>query len=127
MSIKLLRKITIAVSILVFIVLYKNFNPEGYDIFPKCPFLMITGYKCPGCGSQRAIHHILNLEFGGAFRSNALLIIFLPYIITGFIFDFIKTKNPKLLKLRRFLFGKNAIIIVLVVVISFWIFRNLQF
>jgi hypothetical protein len=27
---------------------------------PKCPFKMITGFSCPGCGIQRALYAIMH-------------------------------------------------------------------
>ena len=60
---------------------YFNFNPVESFFFPKCPFLMLTGLKCPGCGSQRAIHALLHFDIRSAFLHNALLIISIPYIL----------------------------------------------
>ncbi len=42
---------------------------------PACPFRALSGWSCPGCGSQRAIHELLHLQIAEAFRQNALLII----------------------------------------------------
>jgi len=52
---------------LVFV--YSRFSPEGNAWFPKCIFLQLTGLKCPGCGSQRVIHNLLNLNIQKAFDS----------------------------------------------------------
>ena len=62
-------------------IIYFTFNPVESVLFPKCPFLTLTGLKCPGCGSQRAIHALLHLDILSAFQHNALLIISIPYII----------------------------------------------
>ena len=62
-------------------VLYYNFDPEESVFFPKCPFQLLTGLECPGCGSQRAIHALLHLDILSAFQYNALLIISIPYIL----------------------------------------------
>jgi len=110
---------------LVFI--YGFFNPYQYAFFPKCPFHTFTGLKCPGCGSQRALHDLLHFDMGAAFQENQLMVLSIPYIITGFIFDRTNSSNPNFLKWRRRLFGKTAIFIVLFVVIAFWILRNINF
>jgi len=60
--------------------IYFSYNPMESVFFPKCPFLMLTGLKCPGCGSQRAIHALLHLDIRSAFQYNALLIMSIPYI-----------------------------------------------
>ena len=66
-------------------VVYKYLDPSVVPIFPRCPFRLLTGYLCPGCGSQRAIHHLLNLDLPGAWRMNPLLVIALPYLLLGLI------------------------------------------
>jgi len=105
-------------------ILYYLFDPAGQVWYPKCPFYMITGYKCPGCGSQRAVHHLLHFNFVYALRENTLLVISLPYILLAFLFDYagLKTRWPRV---RKVLFGFNAILILLVIVIGWWVIRNL--
>ena len=45
-------------------ILLWRFNPSSFTFYPRCPFYVLTGYKCPGCGTLRAIHHILNGNIG---------------------------------------------------------------
>ena len=115
----------IALGFLMLLVLYAYFDPAQADFFPACPFHSLTGFLCPGCGSQRALHHLLNLQVSTAYSYNPLLIISLPYILTATVGDHIPNLSPALLKWRKIFFGRNAIIIVLLIIISFWIFRNL--
>ena len=114
----------IALALLVLVVIYYWVDPADYDFFPKCPFYVITGYKCPGCGSQRAIHQLLNLDIGEAFRANPLLVVAIPYILLGFAFDYTSLKD-KYPAVKRRLFGTAAIILVFVIVIAYWILRNI--
>lgn len=124
---KIAKWSAIGISLIGAYIFFKVFNPYEVDFFPTCPFLYLTGYKCPGCGSQRAIHFIFNFEFINAARENLLLVFGIPYMILGAYFDTIKVKTAKQLKIRRLLFGQKAIWIVLVLVIGFWILRNLNF
>lgn len=112
----------IFISILA--ILYKSYNPTGNIYFPKCPFLELTGYKCPGCGSQRAIHYLLNIDILNAIKQNIILVISIPYILTGLVFDAIKKPNQNMLKWRKTLFGQKAIFIILSIITTFWILRN---
>lgn len=125
---KLFIIIVIALFGILFFAIYYNFNPssEG-NLFPRCPFLLITGYQCPGCGSQRAIHSLLHLDIAKAFSYNPILIISIPYLIIISIIKYrLKTSNSeKLWKFRNILMGKNAIIIIAITFISFWILRNI--
>lgn len=106
-------------------ILYKNYNPGEIHFFPKCPFWAITGFKCPGCGSQRAVHHLLNLEVLSAAKENILLVLSIPYILAGLIIERLKNPSEKLLVWRKRLYGRTAIYIILAIIVTFWIMRNL--
>jgi hypothetical protein len=110
--------------LVLMIVIYYLFDSTGQKWFPKCPFYWLTGYKCPGCGSQRVIHDLLHFNLTAAFRENALLVIALPYILLAFLFDYagLKTRWPYV---RKVLFGFNAILVILVIVFSWWVIRNI--
>ena len=125
MDIKKIGKwILVVLGLIVLIFIYKSVNPVESNFFPKCPFHQLTGYKCPGCGSQRSIHYLLNFEISNAFHENAMLVISIPYILLGICFDLIKIKNKKQLAWRKRLFGTKAILIILILIILFWILRN---
>lgn len=49
-----------------------SYDPEKWDIPLFCPFHAVTGLLCPGCGSLRALHDLLNMRISAAFRHNAL-------------------------------------------------------
>ena len=56
------------------LLVYYFVNPSEYSLFPSCQFYRLTGILCPGCGGQRAVHHLLHGEIAAAFRANALLL-----------------------------------------------------
>lgn len=110
--------------ITIAVIIYFLFSPEeSGSFFPPCPFHYVTGLDCPGCGSQRAIHHLLHLDFKMAFMRNPLLVMALPYILLGIYLEYFggKERHPKL---REILFGRNASIAIFVIVIVYWIGRN---
>lgn len=115
------------ITVIILAILYRTYNPNGNIYFPKCPFRELTGYKCPGCGSQRAIHYLLNFNILNAIKENTILVLSIPYILTGMVFDLIKQPNDKTLKWRKRLFGQKAIVIILIIIIAFWILRNITF
>ncbi len=100
------------------------FNPEEVLLFPTCPFLHITGYECPGCGTQRALHSLLHLNIVDAFRYNALILFLIPYIVLGFYLEFLNGKkhHPRL---ERLFFGKWGARIVIGAILSYWVIRNI--
>ena len=105
------------------IVIYTLFNPESFTFFPSCPFHQLTGLHCPGCGSQRAVYDLLHANFMEAFSHNPLIIL---AILTGLYkaFIWLKYTNSKQTP-NNLLYRKNTAWIVLLVVISFWILRNI--
>lgn len=60
--------------------LYAFADPAGSPLFPRCPFLSLTGLKCPGCGTQRALHQLLTGHFTAAWHYNPALIVSIPVI-----------------------------------------------
>ncbi len=38
--------------------------------YPTCPFLALTGWWCPGCGSLRAVHALSDGDLGTALARN---------------------------------------------------------
>ncbi|NLZ94439.1 MAG: DUF2752 domain-containing protein [Bacteroidales bacterium] len=113
---------TLFVATALFIFFY--IDPNIYPFFPKCPFLILTGFECPGCGSQRAIHQLLHLNILGAFRQNPLIVLYLPYVGLGVYLEYLGG-NKKFPCVRNTLYGKNAAIIILCSIILFWIGRNI--
>ncbi|HTN68798.1 MAG TPA: DUF2752 domain-containing protein [Dysgonamonadaceae bacterium] len=121
------KKVLIAVAAILVatvLIIFFYIDPDIYPFFPKCPFLVITGLECPGCGSQRSFHHLLHFNIAGAFLQNPLVVIFGPYILLGLYIEYLEGKK-KFPKIRNYLFGKYAAIIILVVIIGFWIGRNI--
>ena len=104
--------------------LYYRFDPARHSFFPPCPFRWLTGYQCAGCGSQRAAHQLLHGHLASAWQINPLLVVLLPYLLLGFFLEYgpiWSRKEP----LRRALYGLPAIRIISMVIIAFWIGRNL--
>jgi hypothetical protein len=61
----------------------KAFNPATTRLFPPCPLHALTGWYCPGCGSLRAMHQLLNGHLQAAFAMNPFAVIALPFLIYG--------------------------------------------
>lgn len=127
MDISKILKWGIAIIIVIILtILYRTYNPNGNVYFPKCPFRELTGLKCPGCGSQRAVHYLLNFDIFNAIKENVILVLSIPYILTGLVFDSLKKPNENILKWRKILFGRIAIFVILTIIITFWILRNIK-
>ncbi|MBU2551743.1 MAG: DUF2752 domain-containing protein [Proteobacteria bacterium] len=66
-------------AILALVVLYQ-WDPAVSGMYPSCPFQALTGWYCPGCGTLRAIHHLLHGRIFTAMGFNALAILTLPFM-----------------------------------------------
>jgi len=114
-----------AVALGAAVYVYYSYDPMAHSWFPQCPFKMLTGLDCPGCGSQRAVHAILHGEFRQAFYHNALLMPFVPYLALGFGYRCVDKPNEQLLKWRKRLYGEYAIKIIACIILVYFILRNI--
>lgn len=111
------------VIIVALAVLFFLLNPSDYQLFPRCIFNSLTGYYCPGCGSQRAIHSLLHLNFAGVVSYNFL---FLPAVLAIAYHYLHPLLNKKFgWKLPNILYKKYTPWIIFAIVLIFWILRNL--
>ena len=117
----------IALSIFVFVgilTFYFIYNPSEYNIFPKCVFYSETGLYCPGCGSQRAIHQILNGNILTGLSHNFLIILLVLVLAYDAVVISINSTLKK--SYKNSLHKSTTTYVILVLVILFWVFRNID-
>lgn len=104
--------------------LYIFWNPSETNMFPKCPVYAITGIYCPGCGSQRAAHKILNGNIIEGVRHNyMILLLAMVLLYQGFMYvvnDMLGKNITNLLHKSKVTFS------ILIIVILFWVLRNID-
>lgn len=107
------------------LLIYFFADPSSTAFFPACPLYKYTGIYCPGCGSQRATHAMLHLNFKELFQQNVLFLfgfIALLYHITIVFFNSFFNKNYK-----NYLYQKNTLLLILFIILVFWVLRNIPF
>lgn len=109
----------IAVAAAAFVFL---FDPARHDVYPPCVFHSLTGCWCPGCGSTRAIHQLLHGRVRAAIDLNALLVVLLPVVAGAWLLE-----RGERIRGRRYLSNPIFAWSLVVIVVSFWIMRNLPF
>jgi hypothetical protein len=111
-------------AVITLTVVYYKFNPAKYGLFPKCPFYLITGLNCPGCGSQRAFYCLLHGNFAAALHYNLLLVLSIPFL--G-IHLYYKIRSALLKKDFRWAVIYHPLTpkIIFAIVVVFWITRNI--
>ncbi|OHD14205.1 MAG: hypothetical protein A2Y41_05470 [Spirochaetes bacterium GWB1_36_13] len=105
--------------------LLRNQTPGRSVFYPPCPFYHFTRLYCPGCGTGRALHSLANLEILKAFSFNILTVLLTPFLLFSFFrflyYYFRNTQKPEIH------FSGKAVWIFFVIVILFWILRNISF
>jgi len=71
-SAKVLTASAIAAAVVGAWILY-TYPPGAHSFYPRCVFHAVTGLECPGCGSTRALHHLLHGRVAEAFRYNPMI------------------------------------------------------
>ena len=101
------------------------FEPGKSGFFPVCPFRVVTGFACPGCGSTRAMHALVHGDVVSAFKFNPLLVLSLPFLL----YAFVRFTNDAILgrQLKGHRLDAKYIWTIFGVVLFFWIFRNTPF
>jgi len=115
-----LKPIFLFLAILLGLVFVFTFDARKGG-FPQCPFFLLTGWYCPGCGSQRALSALVHGDFFEAIGYNVLMMLFLPVLLYSTFIDVRYTGSRKLQLWYNPIFVK----IVLIIVICFWLFRNI--
>src|SRR5215213_1802588 len=90
--------------------------------FPECPFHSLTGWYCPGCGSQRALSSLLHGNLLEAMHNNILMVLFLPLLLYSIFINLRYAGRRKMKLWYSLMFVK----IVLIAVLCFWFVRNIQ-
>jgi hypothetical protein len=98
------------------------FEPGKSGFFPICLFRALTGLTCPGCGSTRAMHHLLHGHFLEAFELNPLLLIGLPFLLFALVrYSVFAVRG---ITPRKNILPASFIYALFFIIVSFWIIRN---
>ena len=61
------------------------FDPSTHQFFPPCVFHEVTGLYCPGCGSTRCLHSLLQGDIAAALGYNPLAVLAMPFLAVGLL------------------------------------------
>lgn len=114
--------IVAAVAVIFFVGRYYYLHDPGSGVAPKCLFKMLTGYDCPGCGSQRALHAFLHGNIAEAWHYNPFVFFAVPAAAFYIFAEATRKKNPQL---HRAATAPLFIVLLIVAVITYTVARNL--
>ncbi len=67
------------IAALSYIGLVDPHQPDSF--FPLCPFHLLTGWNCPGCGALRMTHDVLHGDLLAAINDNVVLLVGIPLLV----------------------------------------------
>jgi hypothetical protein len=56
-------------------------DPHESGTYGYCPWLLLTGTYCPGCGGLRAVYDLSHGDLAGAVSSNLLVVALVPVAV----------------------------------------------
>ena len=106
-------------------IIYYFFSPTEAKWMPKCIFKVLTGWDCAACGNQRALHAFLHGHIVEAFHYNPFSILSIPYLALVAYTTFFT--SPLAVRWRKYVQHRITILTYLVLLILWWIGRNIFF
>lgn len=99
-------------------------DPHRAGSWGYCPWLLLTGTQCPGCGGLRAVNDLTRGDVAAAASSNLLLVASLP--LAGVLW--LRWVRACWRGVSRPVSSRTALrwaAVLAVVVVGFWVLRNL--
>jgi len=96
-------------------------DPNVAGHYPTCPFLAVTGWYCPGCGTLRAVHALGHGDLPAALALNPFTVVALGYVVLTWAMWLYRTARGRPL---RWLAPPWMLYGVLGAILTFWVLRN---
>lgn len=114
--------ILVGVAVAAVCAVYFSVDPAVSRFVPKCLFHELTGWQCPGCGSQRMLHALLHGDIVAAWHHNAVLLLLLPLLAPLLWLELNRTRHPRLyMRVHSVSVALTAVSLL----VAWWIFRNI--
>ena len=99
-------------------------DPHQSGSYLFCPWLMLTGTYCPGCGGLRAVNDLTNGDLAAAASSNLLFVGSVPLLLVLWVRWF----TDRWRGVRREVYHNRGVLwasALGLVALAFWVLRNL--
>lgn len=96
-------------------------DPHEKGSWGLCPFLLISGQPCPGCGGLRAVNDLTRGDWAAALSSNAMAVAFVLTLGVAWVVWVVRRARGRDVPLMKL--GWRTAAVAFVVVFSFAIFR----
>ena len=111
------------IALIALIIIYYRVSPTSSVFFPKCAFLLLTGLKCPGCGTTRMCLSLLHGNVRAAVYYNKIVPFLLPPLAIIFVrqcYNYVFNGKFVFSKLEHWFF-----IISIVILLIYMVLRNI--
>lgn len=98
-------------------------DPHDSGSWGFCPWLVLTGTYCPGCGGLRAVNDLTRGDLAAAASSNVVFIASLPVLVALWWRQLVQSWRGQRRPLPSALVT-TASVVALVLVMVFWVVRN---
>ena len=105
-------------------------DPHQTGSYGFCPWLLLTGTYCPGCGGLRAVHDLSHGDVAAALSSNVLVVALIPVAVllwAGWMWARWRDRAHPVLRRVSPLLARRASWSMLAVLLVFGVVRNLAF
>lgn len=113
---------TAACAAVALIVLYFFVDPAASRWMPKCFFRELTGWSCPGCGFQRAIHALLHGRVAEAWGYNPFIFIIIPMAVALGVIEWRRESLPRLYAL---VYRPVTFVVIIFIIAGWTVARNI--
>jgi hypothetical protein len=117
------RPIAVMAAVGLAVTYVAEVSPDQPGHYPTCPFLYVTGYYCPGCGTLRMIHALAHGHPRAGLGFNPLVLCTLPFL--GYLWVRWVRAAARGERMKSRLLRAPVLGTYLVLVVAFWIIRNL--
>lgn len=118
--------VAVAVAVLAASVVLHLRDPHQPGSYLFCPWLLLTGTYCPGCGGLRAVNDLTHGDVMAAASSNLLFVGAVPLLVALWA----RWLAARWRGVRRTVDSRAALVgatVFGVVTMLFWVVRNLPF
>lgn len=106
------------VAVVALCIYYYKWEPGAWAA-PRCTLRLLTGYDCPGCGSQRAFHALLHGGVAEAWGYNPAVFFAIPLAACYFAVERLPRRVGAVLQHPAFILG------IAVAIVAWWVGRNI--
>lgn len=105
--------------------LYYFLDPSTQEFMPKCAIHSLTGFNCPSCGNQRALHSFMHGDFLPAVRYNVFALYSVPYFVAVIVCSLVRFRSPRMQRMARAMMSRQAALLYVGLFVVWGIARNI--